>query len=116
YIWHPTRQPIAIKFWENAGPPRLAYTTVGKWDSKGRDVKYEGETFTWRKRTEWRRFLDLPARAAETFELAMDVESIPGALDILTHHGWHIVDPMKISTNPWRHSVYFRVARGGLRV
>jgi hypothetical protein len=116
YIWHPTRQPVAIEFWENPGPPRLAYTTVGKWDSKGRDVKYKGETFTWRKRTEWHRFLDLPAKAAETFELAMDVESVPGDLEILTHHGWHVVDPMQISTNPWRYRDYLRGSRGEFTV
>ena len=59
YTWHPTRQPVAMDIWENAGPPGLAYTTVGKWDSTGRDIDYLGESFTWRKRTEWRQFLDL---------------------------------------------------------
>ena len=59
YTWHPTRQPVAMDIWENAESAGRAYTTVGTWDSKGRDVEYQGETFKWRKRTEWCRFLDL---------------------------------------------------------
>jgi hypothetical protein len=116
YTWHPTRQPVAIKLWENAGPPRFAYTTVGTWDSKGRDVEYQGETFTWRKRTEWFRFLDLPAKTASTFEVAMDVESVPGDSEILTDNGWHVLDPRSISADPWCYRDYLRSSRGEFTV
>lgn len=116
YTWHPTRQPVAIELWENAGAPRFAYTTVGTWDSKGRDVEYQGETFAWRKRTEWFRFLDLPAKTASTFELAMDVEKVPGDSEILTDNGWHVLDPMSISTDPWRYRDYLRSSRGEFTV
>jgi hypothetical protein len=111
YTWQPTRQPIATELWENAGPPGLAYTTVGTWDSKGRDVEYQGETFTWRKRTEWCRFLDLPNRTARTFELAMDVDSVPGDVELLTANGWHVIDPIQISIDPWRYRDYLRGSR-----
>jgi hypothetical protein len=116
YIWHPTRQPVAIELWGNAGAPRFAYTTVGTWDSKERDVEYQGETFAWRKRTEWFRFLDLPAKTARTFELAMDVEKVPGDSEILTDNGWHVLDPMSISTDPWRYRDYLRSSRGEFTV
>jgi hypothetical protein len=116
YTWHPTRQPVAMEIWQDAGLPGLAYTTVGKWDSKGRDVEYQGETFTWCKRTEWDRFLDLPDKTANTFELAMDVESVPGDLERLTARGWHVVDPMHISSDPWRYRDYLRGSRGEFTV
>jgi hypothetical protein len=116
YTWHPTRQPVAIELWENAGAPRFAYTTIGTWDSKGRDVEYQGETFTWRKRTEWFRFLDLPAKTASTFELAMDVERVRGDSEILTDNGWHVLDPMSISADPWRYRDYLRSSRGEFTV
>lgn len=116
YVWHPTRQPVALEFWENVESPGLAYTTVGKWDSQGRHLTYQGEAFTWSKRTEWCRFLDLPSRTAKTFELAMDVENEPGDLEMLTQHGWHIVDPNQISTDPWRYRDYLRGSRGEFTV
>jgi hypothetical protein len=116
YTWHPTRQPVSIELWENAGAPRFAYTTVGTWDSKGRDVEYQGETFIWRKRTEWFRFLDLPAKTASTFELAMDVERVRGDSEILTDNGWHVLDPMSISADPWRYRDYLRSSRGEFTV
>ena len=116
YTWHPTRQPIAMDIWEHAGSPGLAYTTVGKWDSKERDLEYQGETFKWCKRSEWWRFLDLPNRTTKTFELAMDVESVPGDLELLTAQGWQVIDPIQISIDPWRYRDYLRGSRGEFTV
>jgi len=116
YTWQPTRQPVATELWENAGAPGLAYTTVGTWDSKGRDVEYQGETFTWRKRTEWCRFLDLPNRTAKTFELAMDLGSAPEDLERLAAHGWRVIHPIQISIDPWRYRDYLRGSRGEFTV
>jgi hypothetical protein len=116
FEWIPTRQPVLMDLWENAGPPRLVYTTVGKWDSQERDMEYQGETFMWRKRTEWYHYLALPRKTGQRFELAMDVESVPGDGKLLTDHGWHIVDPMYISTDPWRYRDYLRGSRGEFTV
>jgi hypothetical protein len=116
YTWHPTRQPVAIELWENAGSPRLGYTTVGTWDSKGRDIEYQGEKFTWCKRTEWLRFLGLPGETAGDFELAMDVKGLGGDRDLLTEQGWQVVDPMSISADPWRYRDYVRSSRGEFTV
>src|SRR6185295_16252631 len=33
YRWHPTRPPVALEHWTDAGPPGRRYTTVGKWDA-----------------------------------------------------------------------------------
>jgi hypothetical protein len=116
FEWSSTRQPVVIELWENAGPSRLVYTTVGKWDSQGRDMEYQGETFTWRKRIEWYRYLALPRKSGHSFELAMDVESVPGDRERLTEQGWHIVDPVCISTDPWRYRDYLRGSRGEFTV
>jgi hypothetical protein len=116
YNWHATRQPVAIELWENAGPPGNAYTTVGRWNAEGRDMQYRGETFRWRKRTEWYRFLDLPSMTGRKFELAMDVESVPGDPERLSSHGWHVVDPLHASTDPWAYRNYLRCSRGEFTV
>src|SRR5207249_1049734 len=103
YVWHPTRAPVALEWWADAGPPGTAYTTVGKWDAGGRDVRFRGETFAWRKRTEWIRCLDLPRRTGLAFEIAMDVDSVAGDRALLASNGWQIVDPLAVSADPWRY-------------
>ena len=116
YRWHPTRQPVAVELWANAGQPGRAYTTVGKWDAQGRDLTYNGETLQWRKRTEWLRCLDLPARTAAEFEVAMNIESVPGDPERLAAYGWRVVDPIKVSIDPWRYRDYVRASRGEFTV
>ena len=116
YTWHPTRQPIVMSFWEGAGPPGPAYTTVGKWNIEDRDVTFGGQTFQWRKRTEWLRCLDLPALTGASFEVAMDVGSVPGDPELLSAHRWRIVDPIALSANCWRYRDYLRRSRGEFTV
>jgi hypothetical protein len=116
YVWHPTRPPVALEWWEQAGGPGATYTTVGRWDESTRDVTWEGETYRWRKRSEWLRFLDLPARTQQTFEVAMDVESVPGDVPVLHAHGWTVVDPRAVSADPFRYRDYVRRSRGEFTV
>ncbi len=116
YSWHPTRQPVALACWLGAGPPGFVYTTIGKWDAAGRDLVFQGETFAWRKRTEWLRCLDLPARSEASFEVAMDVESVPGDPEQLAAHGWRVLDPRAVSADPWRYRDYIRASRGEFTV
>jgi hypothetical protein len=116
YRWHPTRCPVAVDQWANAGPPGRAYTTIGTWDAQGRDVEWQGETYCWRKRTEWQRFVDLPARTGAELELAMDVARFPGDLDLLATHGWRVTDPLAVSADPWRYRDYICGSRGEFTV
>jgi hypothetical protein len=116
YRWHATRCPVAVDRWAGAPRGAHAYTTVGTWNAEGRDVVWEGETYRWRKRTEWLRFLDLPARAGVPLELAMDVHRVPGDAETLAAHGWRVVDPLAVSADPWRYRDYVRGSRGELTV
>jgi hypothetical protein len=116
YTWHPTRPPVVVAQWADAGSAGRAYTTVGTWDAVGRDITFGGETFQWRKRTEWLRCLDLPARSGAAFEVAMNVGSVPGDPELLRAHGWGIVDPLAVSGDPWRYRDYIRTSRGEFTV
>jgi len=116
YRWHATRAPVVLEQWMATTSPGRAYTTVGVWNSEGRDVVWQGETLRWRKRLEWLRFVDLPSRTGGTFELAMDVSSVPGDIEHLSGHGWHFTDPRSISADPWRYRDYLRASRGEFTV
>lgn len=116
YTWYPTRQPVLGALWQQAGAPGAVYTTIGKWNSGGRDLRHEGQLFQWRKRTEWLRCLDLPARTSAAFEMAMDVENVPGDSNLLSAYGWRIVSPREVSADPWRYREYIRSSRGEFTV
>jgi hypothetical protein len=116
YRWHPTRPPVALALWDGAGGPGRTWTTVGRWNETDRDVVLAGQTFQWRKRTEWLRCLDLPARSGAAFEMAMDVENVPGDPTLLRAHGWAIADPRVVSGDPWRYRDYLRDSRGEFTV
>jgi hypothetical protein len=116
YTWHPTRQPVVLDLWADADCPDRVYTTIGTWNAPGRDLTYQGQTWQWRKRTEWLKFLDLPARTAAAFEVAMDVESVAGDPELLAAYGWQIVEPLRVSTDPWQYRNYVCHSRGEFTV
>jgi glycosyltransferase involved in cell wall biosynthesis len=71
YDFRPTRQPVVLDFWSGARVQGDAFRTVGNFHQPWRDVHYCGEMFGWSKDTEWRKFLALPARTGQRFELAL---------------------------------------------
>jgi hypothetical protein len=103
FDWRPTRQPIALEHWP-ASPldADAPFTTIGRWDSAGRDVEVEGQLYTWRKRTEWQKLMRLPRETGARFEIAMDVHD---ALDRaqLAANGWQVRDPIALSRDPDRY-------------
>jgi hypothetical protein len=115
--WRPIRQPVPAELWTPLpSGDGGAYTTIGKWDSAGRDLRFGGEVFTWRKRTEWFRFLELPRRTGLRFRVAMDVASAPDDLRRLADAGWEIVDPLPISSDPETYRRFIRGSRGEFTV
>jgi hypothetical protein len=115
--WQPIRQPIAAELWEPLpSDPAAPFTTVGRWDATGRDVTVDGETFGWRKRTEWFRFLDLPRATGQRFCVAMDVGNRPDDLARLTAAGWGVVDPLEVSRDPHVYRDFIRRSGGEFTV
>ncbi len=115
--WRPLRQPIDAASWEPLPPVAgAAYTTIGKWDSAGRDVAFAGEVFGWRKRTEWLRFLELPRVTGERFRIAMDVAGYPDDRRRLEDAGWEIVDPLAVSSDPEAYRAFIRESKGEFTV
>lgn len=116
YRWHPTRAPVVVAEWQGGQGPGTAYTTVGTWDHAEREMTYRGEVYSWRKRIEWLRFLDLPRLTGQTFEVAMDVGSVPGDADRLAAYGWRTESPRAVSADPWVYRDYIRGSRGEFTV
>ncbi len=77
--WHPTRPPVLLDEWHpGIGPaaPR-AFTTVGTWQNNGSDMEIAGETYYWSKHLNFRKVLEVAARAGQPIELATNLSAGP---------------------------------------
>ncbi|MXY24737.1 MAG: hypothetical protein F4Y45_09470 [Acidobacteria bacterium] len=87
FKWEHTWQPVTTGLWQTDEPPsRDRFTTVMTWKTESfADV--DGN-----KDREFVRFIDLPARTAARFEIAVN-----GPRDLLRRHGWSPLDAMQVS-------------------
>jgi hypothetical protein len=89
FAWRKTWQPVVLDEWHARDAPGDRFTTVMTWQI---------ESFTdvgGNKDQQFARFIDLPARTSQSFELAVN-----GPQQLLREHGWHTVDAMAISRTP----------------
>ena len=89
FTWHKTWQPITLNDWRTTTAPADRFTTVMTWQI---------ESFTdvgGNKDIEFVKFIDLPSRTRQPFELAIN-----GPRTLLHEHGWNTVDAMRVSRTP----------------
>ncbi len=79
--YHPTRQPIVLDWWTSSSLPNevssrsdRCFTTIANWRQAGKDLEWNGETYTWSKHHQFLKFLDLPGRTSQPLELALAVQ------------------------------------------
>ena len=95
FMWHKTWQPVTLDQWRTNVPPSDRFTTVMTWQI---------ESFTdvgGNKDQEFVKFIDLPRRTTQPFELAVN-----GPQALLREHGWRTVDAMHISRTPWDYRAF----------
>jgi hypothetical protein len=112
-----TRQPIDLELWPMAYDPAARFfTTIGNYRQRGNDVEYNGEIYSWSKHREWEKFLRLPRRTAQPFELAMMPDD-PADREHLQAHGWRLVSPLRMSLDIFGdYPDYFRRSRAEFTV
>jgi hypothetical protein len=90
FAWRKTWQPIVLDEWHTERVPDDRFTTVMTWRIESfADVGGN-------KDQEFVKYLDLPSRTAQPFELAVN-----GPLALLRDHGWSTVDAMSVSRSLW---------------
>jgi hypothetical protein len=112
-----TRQPVDLELWPFAYEPQARFfTTIGNYRQSGWDVEYGGELYSWSKHQEWERFIDLPSRTEQAFELAMMPEDETDRAS-LSAHGWSLVDPFAMSLDVFgAYPAYIRNSRAEFTV
>jgi len=111
FSYLPTRQPVILDWWAPAEPAGTWFTTVASWEQTHRDVEWEGETYTWSKSAEFRKLLDVPARAGVSFEAALAIEDDATVAE-LEAHGWKVTRVSALSRDPERYRAFIRGSAG----
>jgi hypothetical protein len=89
FMWHKTWQPVTLDHWRTSLPAGDRFTSVMTWQI---------ESFTdvgGNKDQEFLRFIDVPSRTSQRFELAIN-----GPQQLLRERGWDTVDAMSVSRTP----------------
>lgn len=107
-----TRQPIDLNLWPMIYEPSArCFTTVGNYRQEGSDVEFQGETYRWSKHHEWEKFVDLPRRTTQPFEVALNIA--PADRARLEARGWNVVSPLRMSLDIFgAYPEYIRRSRG----
>ena len=133
-----TRQPIVLDWWasstlstEVSSRSDRCFTTIANWRQSGKDLEWNGETYTWSKHHQFLKFLDLPGRTSQPLELALAVQErweegektwVPQhendveAIRLLTTNGWRITNGLRLSTNIFSYRDYIVGSRGEFTV
>jgi hypothetical protein len=114
--WIPTLPPVVLDEWPRApGRSRNAFTTVAHWRGYG-SIEYEGKHFG-QKVHSWRRLFDIPRETSQRLEPALEIH--PGdANDLreLIAHGWRILDPSVVASDPDKYRHFVSTSRAELCV
>ena len=106
---------VVCDLWEPfADGPGEAFTTVGNWRQPG-EVHYRGEVYTWSKHQEFLKFLDLPARTGQSFELGLSSYE-ESDRRLLESHGWRVRHALDFSKDVDQYRDYVVQSRGEFTV
>jgi hypothetical protein len=118
YQFIPTRQPVICDLWDphhNGNGSGAAFTTIGNWRQQWREVHFQGEVFHWSKHFEFLKFLDLPNRTPQPFELALSSYE-ESDKNMLEEKGWRVRRSMDFSMDADAYRKYIRESRGEFTV
>ncbi|NEP35290.1 MULTISPECIES: hypothetical protein [Moorena] len=116
YQWHPTRPPVCIDWWSNVSSLEVdaKLTTISTWKNLKKDIVWQNENYSWRKDSEFRRFIDLPLHSHFPIELALEGISESEAAK-MRHYGWQIISARNL-TNPSTYRQYICSSLGEFTV
>ena len=92
----PTRQPLDLERWPYVHDAAARhFTTIANYKVSVHDVEYDGEVYSWSKHQQWERFIDLPSRTTQSFELAL--KATDDDMGRMRAHGWGVVPALEMS-------------------
>jgi hypothetical protein len=115
FPFRPSPPAVVPDLWEpfSNGPGEL-FTTIGNWRQAGQ-VRYQGEVYTWSKHHEFLKFLDLPRRTSQRFELALS-SCEEADRELLVRNGWGVCHSLDFSKDLDEYRRYICGSRGEFTV
>jgi hypothetical protein len=112
-----TTPPAVVQdLWRSyRGPVSDVFTTVGNWEQPGREVRYKGEVYEWSKHYEFLKFIDLPRRVDQAFELALGSYNAENQA-LLESHSWKVRNALSFSRDLDAYRRYIAGSRGEFTV
>lgn len=116
FQFRPTRQPVLLDLWRNeADGDAENFTTIGNWRQPWREVAFGGEVYHWSKHLEFMKFVDLPSRTRQPFELALsNIEDEDERM--LRGEGWRVRPALEMSLSEDAYRDYILRSRGEFTV
>lgn len=100
FAWRKTRPPVLLDQWSANGGGFDRFTTVANWRGPFGAVEFAGQTLGL-KVHQFRKFIELPRRVPQTFEIALNIHPADDKdLAALHVHGWKIVEPASVAGGP----------------
>lgn len=109
--WNPLLPPVVLDEWPRGEGPGDAYTTVGTWEAKDRDVEVAGRKLSWRKNVKYEAILDLPTTLRDV-PLGMAMSGMMDDAWRYANAGWAVRDGLAVSRDPDVYRDYIRGSRG----
>ena len=118
--WVKTRPLVVLSQWPVASRPQFErFSTIASWRGPFGPVQY-GEISYGLKCHEFRKFIELPQRVSERFEIALNIHPADTKdREALQNQGWRLVDPARVTASPQDFRAYiagssaeFSVAQG----
>ena len=116
FHFKPTRQPVVLDLWQAyRDGPADTFTTIGNWRQVWREIEFQGETYHWSKHYEFMKFIDLPRRTSQPFELALSGYEQDDRR-MLEGQGWRVRHALGFSIDVDAYSQYIGQSRGEFTV
>jgi hypothetical protein len=132
FVYRPTRQPVVLDWWtQPMASPSPCFTTIANWRQSGKDLEWNGETYTWSKHHEFLKLIDLPRRTVQPLELALALKSTVSngddewvladdeeveAVRLLRSFGWRVTNGLSLSRTLAPYRDYIVDSRGEFTV
>jgi len=115
FAFRPSPPPVICDFWQHDQRCGDMFTTIGNWRQQHREVLFQGEVYHWSKHHEYLKFIDLPRRTPQKFELALSSYNDEDRR-LLESHGWHVRPSMPFSADLDHYRDYLTGSRGEFTV
>jgi len=116
FHFKPTRQPVVLDLWQPyRDGPADTFTTIGNWRQVWREIEFQSEIYHWSKHYEFMKFIDLPCRTNQAFELALSGYEEDDRR-MLESQGWQVRRALGFSTDVDGYSHYIGQSRGEFTV